>query len=67
MAFIKGQSGNPKGRPNGSLNSSTAQLRSLVSTFLNNNFELIKRQMGYVKENHTFINRINDLLSIILL
>ena len=32
-----------------------------------NNFELIKRQMAYVKENHTFINRINDLLSIILL
>lgn len=30
-----------------------------------NNYDLIKRQMEYVKEHHTFINRINDLLTII--
>jgi hypothetical protein len=29
------------------------------------NYDLIKRQMTYVKTNHTFINRINDLLTII--
>ena len=30
-----------------------------------NDKDLIKKQMNYVKDNHTYINRINDLLSII--
>jgi hypothetical protein len=32
-----------------------------------NNYDLIKKQMTYVKDNHTFINRINDILQIIKL
>ena len=41
MAFIKGESGNPMGRPKGSLNRNTARLRELISGFLNSNFETI--------------------------
>ena len=41
MPFIKGESGNPTGRPKGSLNRNTAQLRELISGFLNSNFETI--------------------------
>ena len=41
MPFIKGESGNPMGRPKGSLNRNTAHLRELISIFLNSNFETI--------------------------
>ena len=41
MTFIKGESGNPMGRPKGSLNRNTARLRELISGFLNSNFETI--------------------------
>ena len=41
MPFTKGQSGNPMGRPKGSLNRNTAHLRELISFFLNSNFETI--------------------------
>ena len=41
MPFIKGESGNPTGRPKGSLNRNTAYLRELISSFLNSNFETI--------------------------
>ena len=41
MTFIKGESGNPMGRPKGSLNRNTAHLRELISGFLNSNFETI--------------------------
>ena len=29
------------------------------------NYDLIKKGMQYVKENHTYVNRINSLLSIL--
>jgi len=32
-----------------------------------NNYDLIRRQMEYVKHNHTYINRINDILHILTL
>ena len=41
MTFIKGESGNPMGRPKGSLNRNTAHLRELISGFLNSNFETV--------------------------
>ena len=41
MPFIKGESGNPMGRPKGSLNRNTANLRELISGFLNSNFETV--------------------------
>ena len=41
MPFIKGESGNPMGRPKGSLNRNTAHLRELISGFLNSSFETV--------------------------
>jgi hypothetical protein len=38
MAFKKGQSGNPKGKPKGAKHKTTA-MRTLVSDFLKNNWE----------------------------
>lgn len=41
MAFKKGESGNPSGRPKGSINKTTFELRGLIADFLSNNFEKI--------------------------
>lgn len=41
MAFKKGISGNPDGRPPGALNKNTKELREMVSNFLVKNFETI--------------------------
>ena len=41
MAFKKGESGNPSGRPKGSINKITYELRGLIADFLNKNFDKI--------------------------
>jgi hypothetical protein len=43
MAFIKGKSGNPNGRPVGIKNKSGATLRTRINDFLTGNFETIER------------------------
>jgi hypothetical protein len=43
MKFEKGQSGNPSGRPKGSKNKATNDLRSRISTFLESEFLSIKK------------------------
>lgn len=41
MAFEKGKTGNPDGRPKGSLNKNTSKLREAISCFLTDNFDSI--------------------------
>ncbi len=41
MPFKRGESGNPNGRPKGSLNKTTFHLRELIADFLSNNFNKI--------------------------
>ena len=41
MSFEKGISGNPDGRPKGSINKTSLQLRETITSFLENNFEKI--------------------------
>lgn len=43
MAFKKGQSGNPGGRPKGAANKVTNQLRETITAFLGENFEKVKK------------------------
>ena len=43
MPFEQGISGNPKGRPKGGANKSTAALRQMIGNFLENNFEEVVR------------------------
>ena len=41
MAFEKGQSGNPDGRPKGSANKNSAELRETIQNFLTANFSIV--------------------------
>jgi hypothetical protein len=41
MPFEKGNSGNPDGRPNGTNNKLTKQLRETINDFLETNFETV--------------------------
>ncbi|MFM7055275.1 MAG: DUF5681 domain-containing protein [Bacteroidota bacterium] len=42
MTFIKGQSGNPSGKPIGTKNKASAQLRQMIEGFLTDNFQTIQ-------------------------
>jgi hypothetical protein len=42
MAFEKGQSGNPNGRPKGSLSKNTLELREKISQFLLDQYDTIE-------------------------
>lgn len=43
MPFEKGESGNPAGRPKGSFNKTTKELRQMISDFLMENFEEVQQ------------------------
>ncbi len=43
MGLPKGKTNNPDGRPAGSKNKCTAELRNLITEFLNDNFEQVKQ------------------------
>lgn len=46
MPFEKGKSGNPDGRPKGSQNKASGQLRTLISNFLEKNFPVVEREFA---------------------
>jgi hypothetical protein len=41
MTFIKGQSGNPSGKPIGTKNKNSAQIRTMIEQFIIENFHVI--------------------------
>lgn len=49
MPFKRGESGNPNGRPKGSLNKTTYELRSLISDFLNSNFDQVTKDFDLLQ------------------
>jgi hypothetical protein len=49
MAFEKGQSGNPGGRPKGAGNKVTAKLRETISGFLDEQFDKVKEDFAKLK------------------
>ena len=46
MGLHKGQTNNPKGRPKGSKNRVSKDLKELIDAFLNEKFELVKDQFN---------------------
>lgn len=46
MPFKKGKSGNPKGKPKGTQNKATAQIRGMIESFLMDNFQTIVRDFN---------------------
>ena len=51
MAFKKGQSGNPKGRPKGSKDKATAELRAWVEKFIADNLDTIESDIKELEPN----------------
>jgi hypothetical protein len=60
MPFTKGNSGNPLGRPKGSLNSSTKEFRELLSHSIDSN--KIMEMLNKIKEPTDYINAVTKLL-----
>ena len=62
MAFKFGVSGNPDGRPKGSTNKTSLQLRETINNFLETNFEKIVEDFAKLKPNER-VKFYTDLLN----
>ena len=60
MPFTKGNSGNPLGRPKGSLNNSTKEFRELLSHSIDSN--KIMEMLSRIEEPTDYINAVSKLL-----
>lgn len=62
MGLKKGQTNNPNGRPAGSTNKISNDLRQLITEFLNNNFEEVVKIWEKSDNNKDKLNFYRDLL-----
>ena len=60
MPFTKGNSGNPLGRPKGSLNHSTKEFRELLNHSINTN--KIMEMLNKIEDPVDYINAVSKLL-----
>jgi hypothetical protein len=60
MGFKKGESGNKEGRPKGSLNKTTKDIREFISKAIDTN--KIKEMLNQINEPSEYINAISKLL-----
>ena len=60
MGFEKGKSGNPEGRPKGSLNKTTNDIRELISKVIDT--DKIKDMLNQIEEPIDYINAVSKLL-----
>ena len=64
MGFKKGESGNPEGRPKGSLNKTTNEIRELISKAIDT--DKIKCMLNQIEEPIDYINAVSKLLPYIV-
>jgi Family of unknown function (DUF5681) len=65
MKFKKGQSGNPTGRKKGAPNRTTEQLRSLIQSFIEDNWQRVQKDFDSMKPNER-LSFLNSLLRFVL-
>ena len=65
MAFKKGNSGNPKGRPAGSANKTTEAIRATVNQFISDNLPNIQNEFDQM-ESKDKLEFLNKLLAYVL-
>ena len=60
MGFKKGESGNPDGRPKGSLNKTTNEIREVISKAIDT--DKIKCMLNQIEDPVDYINAVSKLL-----